>query len=67
MKRGERHKNDKALFYELTYSLHSLPKIIFPATRHESTYISLILTRYYESINDYTNDDILTSTPCHTR
>ena len=32
--------------------------------RHESTYIILFLTRHNESINDYKNEELYTSSPC---
>ena len=35
--------------------------------RHESTYIILFLTRHNESMNDYKNDELYTSSPCRTR
>ena len=35
--------------------------------RHESTYIILFLTRHNESVNDYKNDELYTSSPCLTR
>ena len=35
--------------------------------RHESTYITLFLTWHNESINDYKNDELYTSSPCLTR
>ena len=35
--------------------------------RQNSTYIILFLTRHNESINDYKNDELYTSSPCLTR
>ena len=35
--------------------------------RHESTYIIWFLTRHNESINDFENDELYTSSPCLTR
>ena len=35
--------------------------------RHESTYIILFLTRHNESINNYKNDVLYTTSPCPTR
>ena len=35
--------------------------------RYESTYIILFLTWQNESINDYKNDELYTSSPCLTR
>ena len=42
-------------------------RVTAETVRHESAYIFLFLTRHNESINDYKNDELYTSSPCRTR
>ena len=42
-------------------------RLIAETVRHEGTCIISFLTRHNESINDYKNDELYTSSPCLTR